>query len=82
MESLDLHDFEDAKSTDREGGRERELSRIRFGETRLLKGNVEFDHFKGLLWRSWEPLKKKVEEEEKDCEKLCMDVVLAQWELK
>lgn len=48
MESLDLHDFENAKSTDREGGRERELSRIRFGETRLLKGNVEFDHFKGL----------------------------------
>lgn len=47
MESLDLHDFEDAKSTDREGGRERELSRIRFGETRLQKGNV--DHFKGLL---------------------------------
>lgn len=83
MESLDLHDFEDAKSTDREGGRERELSRIRFGETRLQKGNV--DHFKGLLWRSWAPLKKKkkkVEEEEKDCEKLCMDVVLAQWELK
>lgn len=38
--------------TEREGGRERELSRIRFGETRLLKGNVgnvEFDHFKGLL---------------------------------
>lgn len=69
MESLDLHDFEDAKSTDREGGRERELSRIRFGETRLLKGNVEFDHFKGLVRRSWAPLK-KVEEEEKDCGKI------------
>lgn len=67
--------------TEREGGRERELSRIRFGKTRLLKGNVEFDHFKGLVRRSWAPLK-KVEEEEKDCEKLCMDVVLAQWELK
>lgn len=26
--------------------------------------------------------KEKVEEEEKDCEKLCKDVVLAQWELK
>lgn len=42
---------------------------------------MEFEHFKGLVGRSWSPLKKE-EEEEKDCEKLCMHVGLAQWELK
>lgn len=43
---------------------------------------MEFELFKGLVGRSWSPLKKEEEEEEKDCEKLCMHVGLAQWELK
>lgn len=50
MESLDLHDFEDAKSTDREGGREGERAfQNKVWRDKTAKGNVEFDHFKGLL---------------------------------